>query len=312
MNLTTREKEILAFLKGHPMISQDDLANYFSISRSSAAVHISNLMKKGVILGKGYVFSNSNEVSLEVIGKSCLTFATNGQEINGVVPYLVHGFAQRIKELLERFDVTIKITSVNEPDSLNLYTAEDKNLREMWWQGENYYTVPKDRFNLKDYYDKVITKKKLMQPRWIMLDPDLSAPLTQEWLEEAENGYDLCSGVYIENESQIPEGIYPWSVLVLGVRKGLYLDKLIDKALDSEAHNVVLSDGEDQLFYIQSRKLKEFTLAPKQRFDPRQDMPYILGGLVFGLSSGYSLRQSIRIALGSASRIKEKNNQNDN
>ncbi len=46
-NITKREKEILAYLKKDPMISQDKLAARMNISRSAAAVHISNLMKKG-------------------------------------------------------------------------------------------------------------------------------------------------------------------------------------------------------------------------------------------------------------------------
>lgn len=55
-DLTPREKEILCLLKNDPMISQEDLAERLTISRSAAAVHISNLIKKGAILGRGYVF----------------------------------------------------------------------------------------------------------------------------------------------------------------------------------------------------------------------------------------------------------------
>ena len=37
------------------MISQQELADRAGITRSSVAVHISNLMKKGCIAGKGYM-----------------------------------------------------------------------------------------------------------------------------------------------------------------------------------------------------------------------------------------------------------------
>lgn len=53
--MTRRERQILRWIEEDPMISQQELANKAGITRSSVAVHISNLMKKGYIAGKGYV-----------------------------------------------------------------------------------------------------------------------------------------------------------------------------------------------------------------------------------------------------------------
>lgn len=61
-HLTKREKEILIYLKKEPMISQDELAAKMKISRSATAVHISNLLRKGYILGRGYIFDDRNGV----------------------------------------------------------------------------------------------------------------------------------------------------------------------------------------------------------------------------------------------------------
>lgn len=55
--MTNREAQIFQWIVENPMISQEELAAKAGIARSSAAVHISNLMKKGYILGKGYVTS---------------------------------------------------------------------------------------------------------------------------------------------------------------------------------------------------------------------------------------------------------------
>ncbi|MCI1966349.1 MAG: PfkB family carbohydrate kinase [Oscillospiraceae bacterium] len=53
--MTERERQILRWIESNPLISQQELAQKAGITRSSVAVHISNLMKKGLIRGKGYI-----------------------------------------------------------------------------------------------------------------------------------------------------------------------------------------------------------------------------------------------------------------
>ena len=58
--MTQRERQILQLIEANPMISQQEIAEKMGITRSSAAVHISNLMKKGYIAGKGYVLRSGS------------------------------------------------------------------------------------------------------------------------------------------------------------------------------------------------------------------------------------------------------------
>jgi len=53
--VTQRERQILQLIEANPMIQQQEIADKLGITRSSVAVHISNLTKKGCIAGKGYV-----------------------------------------------------------------------------------------------------------------------------------------------------------------------------------------------------------------------------------------------------------------
>ncbi|KKM10932.1 hypothetical protein SY88_11235 [Clostridiales bacterium PH28_bin88] len=76
--LTEREKEILSLLRQDPMISQEELANRLNISRSATAVHISNIIKKGAILGRGYVFGE--DPGIVVVGTTELTIAASTME----------------------------------------------------------------------------------------------------------------------------------------------------------------------------------------------------------------------------------------
>ena len=62
--MTQRERQILNWIEADPMISQQELADRAGITRSSVAVHISNLMKKGGIAGKGYIVTRSPYVTV--------------------------------------------------------------------------------------------------------------------------------------------------------------------------------------------------------------------------------------------------------
>lgn len=53
--MTQRERQVLQLIEKNPLISQQQIADTLGISRSSAAVHISNLSRKGLIAGRGYV-----------------------------------------------------------------------------------------------------------------------------------------------------------------------------------------------------------------------------------------------------------------
>jgi pseudouridine kinase len=60
--MTERERQLLRWIEENPLISQQELATRGGITRSSVAVHISNLMKKGLIQGKGYILEKSRYI----------------------------------------------------------------------------------------------------------------------------------------------------------------------------------------------------------------------------------------------------------
>ena len=74
--MTQRERQILQLIERDPMIAQQDLADKLGITRSSVAVHISNLIKKGYIAGKGYVLRSGSYavvvggVNMDIGGRS--------------------------------------------------------------------------------------------------------------------------------------------------------------------------------------------------------------------------------------------------
>ncbi len=74
--MTQRERQLLRWIEENPMISQQELADKAGITRSSVAVHISNLMKKGHIAGKGYIIRTApyavviGGVNMDIGGRS--------------------------------------------------------------------------------------------------------------------------------------------------------------------------------------------------------------------------------------------------
>ena len=74
--MTQREREILQLIESDPMIQQQEIADKLGITRSSVAVHISNLTRKGYIAGKGYVLRSGSYavvvggVNVDICGRS--------------------------------------------------------------------------------------------------------------------------------------------------------------------------------------------------------------------------------------------------
>lgn len=74
--MTQRERQILQLIEKQPMISQQQIADTLGITRPSVAVHISNLIKKGHIAGKGYVLRTGSYavvvggVNIDICGRS--------------------------------------------------------------------------------------------------------------------------------------------------------------------------------------------------------------------------------------------------
>ncbi|SDC41321.1 carbohydrate kinase [Nocardioides lianchengensis] len=62
MSLTERESEIVALLRRDPLLGSAALADALGTTRAAVNVHLSNLGKKGVILGRGYVLGDGPSV----------------------------------------------------------------------------------------------------------------------------------------------------------------------------------------------------------------------------------------------------------
>lgn len=112
--MTNREEEILKLIKENPMITQKQLADILGITRSSVAVHITNLTKKGYILGRGYITHKDTYVT--IIGGANMDIqgfpygSLNYKDSNpGVIKVSPGGVGRNIAENLARLGVSVKL-----------------------------------------------------------------------------------------------------------------------------------------------------------------------------------------------------------
>lgn len=143
--MTEREAEIFRILQQHPSISQNELAAQLNIARSSVAVHIANLQKKGYILGKGYILNDEGYVlgvgaaNVDIHGRSKKAFVMHDSN-PGHMSTSAGGVTRNVCENLARLGASVKlITAVGTDvyadqirrecraagiDISNFYTAE--------------------------------------------------------------------------------------------------------------------------------------------------------------------------------------------
>lgn len=114
--MTEREQQILAWIKQNPMISQQDLADLAGITRSGVAAHVSNLIRKGYLRGKGYIVPPPcyvavlGGVSMDVLGIArgdLMDYTSNA----ALVRYVLGGVGRNVAVALRRFDIHASLVS---------------------------------------------------------------------------------------------------------------------------------------------------------------------------------------------------------
>ncbi len=115
--LTEREQQIVDLLRRDPLIGTDALSAALGTSRASINVHLSNLGKKGVILGRGYVLAEQPgavviggaNVDLKARSTAKVTSETSNPGHGSMTP---GGVARNIAENIARLGDHVHLISV--------------------------------------------------------------------------------------------------------------------------------------------------------------------------------------------------------
>lgn len=125
MMLTERERELLSLITETPMATPEELARRLGTTRASVNVHVRNLVKKGALLGRGYILADlAGGDRVVVVGGANVdikvrTFeqAIPATSNPGVMSQAHGGVGRNVAENLGRLGVdTTLITAVGQDD----------------------------------------------------------------------------------------------------------------------------------------------------------------------------------------------------
>jgi pseudouridine kinase len=114
--MTGREQEILDILRDEPLIAQQALAERLGISRAAAAGHIMQLVRKGLVLGRGYVLAEQGFVlamgaaNMDITGSSAHTLVPH-DSTPGQIRCTPGGVARNVAENLARLGHDVRLIS---------------------------------------------------------------------------------------------------------------------------------------------------------------------------------------------------------
>ena len=114
--MTEREKQIINLIKENPLITQEEIAATLNCARTSIAVHISNLMKKGIILGKKYIINEDPYIltiggtNVDIQGKSYSTVVRYDSN-PGSVTISFGGVGKNIAENINKLGINSKFVT---------------------------------------------------------------------------------------------------------------------------------------------------------------------------------------------------------
>ncbi|MEO8546376.1 MAG: PfkB family carbohydrate kinase [Burkholderiaceae bacterium] len=114
--MASREQQILDILRDEPLIAQQALADRLGISRAAVAGHIMQLVRKGLVLGRGYVLTEQGFVlaiggaNMDITGSTSHTIVAH-DSTPGRIRCAPGGVARNVAENLARLGHNVRLIS---------------------------------------------------------------------------------------------------------------------------------------------------------------------------------------------------------
>ena len=334
--MTKKEKEILDIIKKNPTIEQSDIAKLLNIKRSTVAVHISSLQKKGYLLGKGYIISNQDYVvgigacNVDVYGTSLIKIRTH-YDHPATIKSSIGGVMRNIICNLRKLDTKCQLITAYGDDAYSYTIVEDCEVNDidisnslcvrnassgifMQIQNEHndMYLAICDMSILEHLTVEYIKSKEnvLLNAKIVIIDPSLTDDCIKEIIR-------ICKGrvpIYIDPISDnYAKKIRPYvgdfdlvkpnkseleSLTGMELNNNEDIKKACHKLIDKGLKKIVVSLGKDGILYMDDNK----TIIRKLKEDKKMVNASgagdaLMAGFIYGEINNLDINQTIDYAL---------------
>lgn len=335
--MTEREQEILNLIRKNPMISQQELAEILGITRSSASVHITNLIKKGFIKGRGYIIDENEYVT--VIGAANMDihgFTTEKllyEDSNpGHIKISCGGVGRNIGENLARMGISVKlITSLGEDMYAKKIIEEAKlcgiDINDSLMLSDSntsmYMSIMDEDGDMKlalcdaDIVEKInidFIKSKsyiLSNSKVIILDTGLTGDVIEYIVNNFKNIPVFLDPVSIKRSRKIKNILSYFDTLKLNRHEAEYLSGMVirsredleksgDFFMNQGVKNVFITLSKDGVYYRNSKE-SGFLPAPEVHVvNATGAGDAFMAGIVYSRLNGFNMYESAVFSTGAS------------
>ncbi len=334
--MTNKEKEILDIILSDPTVEQSEIARRLNISRSTVAVHISSLLRQGLLLGKGYILPKEDYVvgigacNVDVYGKSRIPIRTRydhpadiSSSVGGVMHNIICNFTRlggdgrlitaygsdsygkTILEDCQRNGIDLK-------DSLYVEGASSGIFMQIQDENNDMYLAICDMSILDHITPEYLRGKEkiIAGAGLVVIDPSLSN-------EAIETLIDICKdkvGIYIDpisdNFALKVRPYVPYFDLIkpnrselenlsgMKIRDDDDLEKACRSLLDKGLKKIVTSLSEEGILYMDhERKYRKKFKEEKHMVNASGAGDALMAALIHGEVSGLSVEETVDYGL---------------
>lgn len=335
-----KEKQILSLIKENPFIAQNELSKLLGLSRSAVAGYISQLVKKGSIVGRAYVLRQDAHITCiggaNVDRKAQSLNPIQYRESNPVI--MIHscgGVARNIAENLGKLGCSTSLITLIGDDNEGKWLLDET--KRYGVDVSQSFVLPQDRTGtytaiLDESGEMIIAvadmqiyedlTKEMIQGKWshiassewILLDTNVPENIIAYVIERCkQEQLSLCvNPVSALKAKKLPENLHGIDLLLPNkneaeILSGIKMDTIADckqaceSIIQRGVKQVVVTLGDQGLFWATEAE-SEHLLPPKVEVDDVTGAGDALtAGVLFGLIQGEPLEIACRMGLLSAS-----------
>ncbi|MCR6110187.1 winged helix-turn-helix transcriptional regulator [Bacillus sp. A301a_S52] len=334
--MNDKERQIIDLIRQNPYITQQELAERVSISRSAVAGYVSSLMKSGVITGRAYVLNDFNKVlcigGANVDIKARLYSEFKVHDSNPVkVSESVGGVARNIAENLGSLKMSVSLLTFTGDDSEAAKIREntedvDFTIAQVKKGARtgSYTAVLNDTNDLMfaladmEIYDKVTIddikrlNNHVMSANLVVLDTNFPKDVLAYLLhKKSDKQRFVMVTVSAKKISRLPDDLSQLDYLIMNrAELAAVLDKMslsldwkgmqekMTKVQEAGVKNIVVTMGQDGACYLSEEgEYGELQALPADIKDVTGAGDAFSAGVIYALNEGSGLKNACECGL---------------